>query len=140
MVAMRAAKLFKILNRPSRLTMMTGARRKLAIAHGAQLSAQRLLGDRDPKLLIQPLAEITDPPTHNAMNGWHRATLDHARQRRPMIVLKKRRLSRRLPVDQPGRAKRIELNHPISNDLQRHAADLGRLAAAGTIVNRRQSH
>ena len=37
---------------------MARPRRELAIAHGAQLPAQRLLGDGDAEFLEHPLAEI----------------------------------------------------------------------------------
>ena len=55
-----------------------------------------------------------------------------------MRVVQPRRLARRLAVDQPIRAVRVELDHPIPHDLQRHAADPGGLAAACAMVDRRQ--
>ena len=33
---------------------------------------------------------------------------------------------------------RVELDHPIANDLKRHAADLGRLRPGGPVINRRE--
>ena len=53
---------FKILNCALGLSMMARTRRELAITHGAQFPAQRLLGHDDPELLEDPLAEIDDPP------------------------------------------------------------------------------
>jgi hypothetical protein len=41
---------------------MARAGRQLAIAHGAQLPAERLLGDRDAALLEYPLRQIDQPP------------------------------------------------------------------------------
>jgi len=55
-----------------------------------------------------------------------------------MRVVKKTRLAGRLAVDQPGGAMRVQLNHPVSHDLQRHAADPGRLGARGAVADRGQ--
>src|SRR5260370_17911514 len=112
--------------------------RKLAITHGAQLAAQRLLGDNDAEFLENPLAEIDDPPAHDPMNGWNRAALDDRSERRPMRVVQPGRLSGPLAVDQPFRSAGVELHHPVANDLQRHPADLRRLRACRAVVNRRQ--
>src|SRR5579864_4908693 len=37
------------------------------------------------------------------------------------------------------RALRVELDHPVANDLQSDAPDLRRLSARGAVVNRRKS-
>ena len=42
--------------------MMTRPSREFAVAHGAQLSAERLLGDDDAELLEDPLRQIDQPP------------------------------------------------------------------------------
>jgi len=78
--------------------MTPGPRRQLAIAHGAQLPAQRLLGDDDAELLEHPLAEIDDPPAHDAVNRWNRATLDDRRQCGSMVVIQARLRSRRFAI------------------------------------------
>jgi hypothetical protein len=44
----------------------------------------------------------------------------------------------RLSIDQALRPMSIELENPITNDLGRHAADLGHLCARSAFVNRRQ--
>ena len=49
------------------------------------------------------------------------------------------RLSRRLAVQETIRPTRVELQHPIPNDLKRHPADLRRLGAPRAVVNRRKS-
>ena len=49
---------FKILDRPVFLLMMARTRGELAIAHRPQFSAERLLGDYDLELLVQPLAKV----------------------------------------------------------------------------------
>ena len=45
---------------------------ELAIAHGAQLPAERLLGDRDAELLEDPLCQIDQPPKHHAVDCRNR--------------------------------------------------------------------
>ncbi len=118
--------------------MMAWASRKLAKTHLAQHPAQGLLGDDDAELLKNPLAEIDDPPSHDPVNRWDRPTLEDRSQRRPMLVVQPRRLPRRLAVDQTVPAVRVELEHPVTNDLKADAADLRRLGARGPVVNRRK--
>jgi hypothetical protein len=48
---------------------MTGTSRELTISHGAQFPAQCLLGDDDAEFLEDPLAEVDDPPAHDAMQA-----------------------------------------------------------------------
>src|SRR5271154_1009527 len=119
--------------------MMARTSRKLAIAHGAQFAAQRLLGDHDAEFLVNPLAEVDDPPSYDAMSGRDRAALDDRCQRGSVRIVQPRRLSRRLAIDQAVRPERVELEHPIANDLKRHTANLRRLSASCAFVNRRQS-
>jgi len=38
----------------------------------------------------------------------------------------------------PSGPPEFELQHPVANDLQRHAADLGRLRPRGAVIDRRQ--
>jgi hypothetical protein len=59
------------------LGMMTRSGGQLAVAHGAQFPAQRLLGDADPELLPDPLAQIDQPPAHHAINRRGRASTFH---------------------------------------------------------------
>ena len=73
----RAGKLFKILDRALSLWLMTGTSRELTISHGAQFPAQCLLGDDDVEFLEDPLAEVDDPPAHDAMHGRDRAALEY---------------------------------------------------------------
>ena len=56
-----------MLDRPLGLGVMTRPGGELPVAHGAKLSAQGLLGDADPKLLPQPLAQIDKPPAYDAV-------------------------------------------------------------------------
>jgi len=67
------------------------------------------------------------------------ALFDDARQRGALIGVEARRLSRRLAIHKTVRAKRVEAQNPVANDLERHPADPGSLAARCAVVNRRQS-
>ena len=108
---------------------MAGTGRELAITHLAQHAAQRLLGDGDAEFLENPLAEIDDPPAHDPVNRRNWAALDDRGERGAMRVVQPRRLPRRLAIDQAVRALRVELDHPVANDLQPDAPDLRRLGA-----------
>ena len=44
-------------------------------------------------------------------------------------------VTRGRPTDQAGRAARVELDHPVPHDLQRHAADPRRVAPFSTLAN-----
>jgi hypothetical protein len=59
------------------------------------------------------LGQIDDPPAHNTMGGRYRTSLDRLDKRRAVDRIEKRRLAWRLPVDQPIRTGRIELQRPI---------------------------
>ena len=118
---------------------MARASRELAITRLAQHAAQRLLGDDDAEFFENPLAEIDDPPAHDPVNRRDWAALDDRGERGAMRVVQPRRLPRRLAVNQAVRALRVELDHPVANDLQPDAPDLRRLSARGAIVNRRNS-
>ena len=52
--------------------------------------------------------------------------------------IEERWLPWRLPVEQPVRAGRVELHHPVPDDLQRDPADPRRLRPACAIIDRRQ--
>lgn len=119
--------------------MMPRPGRQLAIPHRTQLASERLPGHADAEVLPQPLAQIDDPPAHHAVHGRDRAVLDHRPERRAMRVVQQRGLTGRLAVDQPVRPVLVELEHPVANDLQGHAADPGCLGAGGSLIDCRQS-
>ena len=108
---------------------MSRPRGKLAIAHGAQLTAHGRFRQGYSELFEEPLAKVDDPPTHDAMDRRLWAVLDDARERGAMFVLEKGRLPRRFTIDKAIRAVGVETKHPVANDLKRHAADLRRFAA-----------
>ena len=115
---------------------MAWPRRQLAVAHRPQFAAKRLLGHADLKLLPQPLAKVDDTPAHDAVDSRDRSSLDGFCQRRTMSVIEPRRLTGGFTVDQAFGAARVELQHLVPDDLQRHAADLRCLCARRSIVNR----
>ena len=117
---------------------MARARGKLAIAHLAQLAAHGRLGDTDAERLEQPLAEVDDAPAHDAVDRRRRALLDDVDQSGALLIVEERRLHRRLAVHETFGPQRVEAQDPVADDLERHPADLGRLAARRAVVNRRQ--
>ena len=76
--------------------------RELSIAKGAQLAAQRLLGDRDAELLPNPLDEIDQAPAHDTVDGRDRALVDDTLQSLTLLVVEKRTGTWRLPVTRPS--------------------------------------
>ena len=114
---------------------MPRPRRQLAIVHRPQFPAHRLERDNDPVFPEHPLAEIDEPPAHDAVHRGDRAILHHASQRHPMLGRQPRPLPPRLAGNEPGGAMSVELENPIPNDLKRHAADLRRFRPPRPIVD-----
>ena len=127
---------FKILDRARGLGVVAWPRRELAIAHGAKLPAQGLLGDGDTELLIDPLRQIDQAPAHHSMGRRDRAALDHPRNGLALNIVELRGLARRFAVEQAVRAARIEPHHPVPNDLKSDATDLRCLGARRTVIDR----
>src|SRR4029079_10852002 len=98
--------------------MVTRAARESAVAHSAQLPAERLLGDRDAELLEDPLCKIDQPPTHHAMDCRNRTTLDHTGNGLALNIVEPGRLARRLTVQQTVRPMRVEAQHPVPDNLE----------------------
>ena len=113
--------------------------RELSIAKGAQLAAQRLLGDRDAELLPNPLDEIDQAPAHDTVDGRDRALVDDTLQSLTLLVVEKRTGTWRPAGHQTLWSVGVEAKHPVPHDLQRDAADPGRLGTGGSIIDRRQS-
>jgi hypothetical protein len=53
-----------------------------------------------------------------------------------MLVLHERPLAWRLAIEETVRTIRVQAQNPVTNDLRRYAADLGRLATRRSVVNR----
>ena len=117
---------------------MARTRGELAIAHRAQHPAERLLADGNAKLGIDPLRQIDQPPAHHPVHRRIGAGLDDPPQSRALLSIQQRHLTRRLAVDQPLWAGRVERQHPVPHRLDPNAANPGRLAARTPLIDRCQ--
>ena len=57
--------------------------RKAQVLQG---KVDRIVRDRDAKLLVEPHDEIAGPPAHDAIDRWDRAFLHQAGEKRLMLV------------------------------------------------------
>ena len=112
---------------------------QLAIAHGPQFAAERLLGDREAELLPEPLHQIDQAPAHDTMDRRDRAFIELCGQSRAMRVGELGRPAGRLAVEKALRPVRVELHHPVAHDLQRDPADPSGFGPARPVLDRRQS-
>ena len=119
---------------------MTRAGRELAIAQSPQLAAQGLLGDRDPELVEHPLHEIDQAPAHDPVNRRDRAVVDHALEFLALDPIQERTRARSPAGHQPLWPAGVEAHNPVPHDLQGHSADPRRLAAGGSLIDRRERH
>lgn len=115
-----------------------GRAESLRKAERPQLPAYRRLADRHPERLPEPLREVDPPPAHHPVAPGLRTGLHHPRQRRPLHRRQRRRLARRLAVDQPGRTFRVEAQHPVPDDLQPDTADPRCLGPRPALRDHRQ--
>ena len=118
---------------------MARAGRELAIVHGPQLARQCLFGDRDPELLPEPLDQIDQAPAHHAVDGRNGTPIDDGLQSLSVLIGEPRRSPWCPAGPEALRSPRVEAQHPIAHDLQRHTANLSRFGPGGPIVDRRQS-
>ena len=65
--------------------------------------------------------------------------LDDDLQGLSVLIVEPRRSPWRSAGQKALGSMRVEAQHPIAHDLQRHAADLSRFGAGGPIIDRRQS-
>src|SRR6266851_5226374 len=96
--------------------------RQLAQAEGAQFAAERLLADRNTEFLPDPLAQIDQPPAHDAINRRGRVAFDHRFQRRAMCLVQLRRLPGRPAGDQPVRTSSTSLRPRAPGSMQSRAS------------------
>src|SRR5262249_59241809 len=78
------------------------------------------------------------PRAPHAGDRGDRAALDHAGDGPPLKVIELARLTRRLAVQESVRPASVEAQHPGPDDLKPDAADLGRLSARRTVIDRRK--
>jgi hypothetical protein len=66
------------------------------------------------------------------MDHWDGTALD---DRRPLCIVQSRWLAWRFTVNETVRTACVELQHPVVDDLQRHATDRGRFRAPSTVID-----
>ena len=86
---------------------MARPRRELTKAEVPQFAAERLLCDRDPELVKDPLRQIDETPAHDAMDGWDRALLHDLSQRLALAVVENAGSARRFAVQETIRPLNI---------------------------------
>jgi hypothetical protein len=106
--------------------MVARSCREFAIAHGAQLPAERLLGNRDAEFLEYPLRQINQPPAHHTVHCRDRATFNHAGDGLPLSVIEFGRLTRRTAIEESVRTSRVEAQEPVADDLNANPTNFGR--------------
>ncbi len=114
---------FKILDGLLVLRVILGARRQLAIAHGSDFAAQRLLADGHAKLLPKPLRQIAQTPANNPVEIGCRTALNGLRQGRTLLIVQPRLRAGSLAVHKAFRAALVEADDPVANNLERHIAE-----------------
>lgn len=67
--------------------MMPGTGREFAVAYGTHFAAQGLLAHRDAELFPNPLGQITQTPTNDAIEILCRSALYGLRQGRSLFVV-----------------------------------------------------
>ena len=87
---------------------MAGPGRELAVAHGAQFPAERLLGDGDAELFEYPLCQVDQPPTDHAVDSRDRAAFNYPGDRLALTIIEFGWLAWRLAVQQTFGAPRVE--------------------------------
>ncbi len=120
------------------LGMMARPSRQLAEAHGTQLPAQGLFGDRQAELVPDPLCQIDQPPANDPVDRRDWPTLDNPDKGLALRLVEPRCLTRRLAVDKTIRPCRVEPQHPVTHRLSANAANARRVAPRTAVLDRRQ--
>ena len=84
------------------------------------------------------MRQISQPPAHDAMEGWHRAVLDDLPQRLALMVVEKAGSARRLAVHKAIGTLGVEPQHPVTHDLQPDTANPRRVRARAAVIDLRQ--
>lgn len=116
--------------------MVARTGREFAVAQGAQLPAERLLGDGDAELLEYPMRQIDQPPAHDAVDRRDWAALDHPHNGLVLHIIELRGLTRRFAVQETVGTPHVEPQHPIPDDLKSDAADLRGLCLRRAVLDR----
>src|SRR6266545_3683537 len=101
-----------------------------------QGTVDRIVGDRDAKLLVEPHDQIAGPPAHNTMDRWDRALFHTAGEKCLVCVRQLARRARGRPVDETLRSLLVEPDHPVPQRLTVHSADLCRVFPRGAVEHR----
>ncbi|ANH08795.1 hypothetical protein shn_32215 (plasmid) [Shinella sp. HZN7] len=117
---------------------MFGPNSELAIAHGPDFAAERLLAHRNAKLLPQPLRQIAQTPANDAVEIGCRPTLDGLRQGRTLLIVQPRLWAGSLAIDQTLGTAFVEPHDPVTDNLQRDVTEAGGIGTRASIVDRRQ--
>src|ERR1019366_10780984 len=88
--------------------------------------------------LEDPLAQIDQPPAHDAMDRRDRPAFDPRLESLAVRGVELRGLPGHFPSDEAIRPMGVDLDDPVAHDLQRDAADPGRLRARRAVIDRRQ--
>lgn len=132
----RLGSFFKVLNRLRVLSMMFRPGSQLAIIHGPDFAAQRLLAHRNAKLLPKPLRQIAQTPENDAVEKGCRLMLNGMGQGRTLPIVQARRMTGSLAIDQVLVAAFVKAHDPVPNDLQRDIAETGGIETRATLVDR----
>src|SRR5262245_5806704 len=93
----------------------------------------RIVRDREPKLLIEPHDQIARPPAHHAMDRRDWPLLHDAGKEGLMPGVELGRHSRRRDIDKTVRSLLVEPDHPVPQGLTIHATDPGRLFPRSSV-------
>src|SRR5262249_59471846 len=85
-----------------------------------------------------PQGEVVRPRAPDGRGRGQRAAMVRAGSGPPLKVIELARLTRRLAVQESVRPASVEAQHPVPDDLKPDAADLGRLGARRTVIDRRK--
>jgi len=130
--------LSKIIDRQFVPREVARTRGDLAIPQRPQLAAHRGLAERDAELFPYPLRQIRQTPAHHLVDRRYRAALDDLGQGLTLRVIELGPVARRLAVDQPRRAPRIEAQRPVADGLRPDPADPRRIGAGPPVIDLRQ--
>ena len=98
-----------------------------------QLAAERRLGDRDPELFEEPLRQIDQPPTHDAMQGRNRPIFHDLPQGLALALVEDAGSARRFAGQETIRTFGVETDNPVN--LHPYPADPCRIAARAAVKN-----
>jgi len=100
------------------LGMVARPRREFDVTQLLQLAADGGLVERDGKLVMEPLGQINQPPTHHSVDCRDRAALDDIDQCLALRIIQPRTGARRFAIQQSVGATGIEPDHPVAHNLK----------------------